>query len=202
MKPEMAHKYNTESKESTTIVTKTKPASSSVCTKVKTTIVPPPVYTETASKPSKSVCTKVKTTSASPSVSTKVETKTVEKPYTKVETVVVEKPYTKTVEKPYTKIETKTVEKQASCTKSQAMSVSTETAYTTLTKTFAVSTCSQAGPTDKPCSCKHKHDGEDDQPCSCKKAEKHHEEEQPEETENKCPGYLSKGFEVCLHHHT
>lgn len=135
MKTEMAHKYNTESMESTTIVTKTKPASSSICTKVKTT----PVYTETASKPSKSVCTKVKTTGASSSCSNKVQTKTVEKPYTKVETMVVEKPYTKTVEKAYTKIETKTVEKPASCTKSQYMSVSTETAYTTLIKTFAAS---------------------------------------------------------------
>ena len=241
----MEHKYHTESKESTTIVTKTKPASSSVCTKVKTSSVPPPVYTETetASKPNKSVCTKVKTTSASPSCSNKVETKTVEKPYTKVETKVetkvvekpytkiiekpytkvVEKPYTKVVEKPYTKvetktvekpyfqIETKTVEKPASCTKSQPMSVSTETAYATLTKTFAASTCSQVGPTDKPCSCKKCQEAQPHkQGCGCNKcqeAAKHHEEEYPEEeypeeNKNECPGYLSKGFEVRLHLHT
>jgi hypothetical protein len=175
MKTEMAHKYNTEFMESTTIVTKTKPASSSVCTKVKTN-------------------------SVSPSCSNKVETVVVEKPYTKTIEKAYTKVETKTVEKPYFKIETRTVEKPASCTQSQPMSVSTETAYTTLTKTFAASTCSQAGPTDKPCSCKHNGEGENDQPCSCKKAEHYEEEHQEEDTENKCPGYLSKGFEVCLHH--
>jgi hypothetical protein len=198
MKPEMEHKYHTESMESSTLVTKTMPASSSVCTKVKTASAPPPVYT--ASKPASSICPKA-------------ETKTVEKPYTKVETKTVEKSYTKTVEKPYIKIETKTIEKPASC-KSQPMSVSTATVGTTLTKTFAVNTCSQAGPTDKPCSCKHNNEG-DKHECSCKKTEKHAEEEHgeeeyeeemheeemyaEEETEHKCPGYLSKGFEVCLH---
>jgi hypothetical protein len=210
MKHEMEHKYHTESMESSTIVTKTKPAPSSVCTKTKTASAPPPVYT--TSKPSSSVCTKAKTTCIP---STKVETKTVEKSYTKVEV--------KTVEKPYTKIETKTVEKPASC-KSQPMSISTATVGTTLTKTFAVNTCSQAGPTDKPCSCKHNNEDEKHE-CSCNKTEKHaeeeyeeyaeqYEEEQYEEemqeeemheeegTEDKCPGYLYKGFEVCLTPHT
>jgi hypothetical protein len=234
MKPEMEHKYHTESMESSTLVTKTMPASSSVCTKVKTASAPPPVYT--ASKPASSVCpkaeiktvekpyTKVETKTVEKPYTkvevktvekpyTKVEVKTVEKPYTKVEVKTVEKPYTKTVEKPYIKIETKTIEKPASC-KSQPMSVSTTTVGTTLTKTFAVNTCSQAGPTDKPCSCKHNNEG-DKHECSCKKTEKHAEEEHgeeeyeeemheeemyaEEETEHKCPGYLSKGFEVCLH---
>jgi len=191
MKPEMEHEYHTESMESSTIVTKTKPASSSVCTKAKTASAPPPVYT--TSKPSSSVCTKAKTTCI---------------PSTRVET--------KTVEKPYTKIKTKTVEKPASC-KSQPMSISTATVGTTLTKTFAVNTCSQAGPTDKPCSCKHNNEDEKHE-CSCNKTEKHGEEEYEEmqeeyeemygeemyeegETEDKCPAYLSKGFEVCLTPH-
>jgi hypothetical protein len=197
MKPEMEHKYHTESMESSTIVTKTKPAPSSVCTKTKTASAPPPVYT--TSKPSSSVCTKAKTTCIP---STKVETKTVEKPYTKVETKTVEKPYlkveTKTVDKPYTKFETKTVDKPY-------FKVETKTVEKPTTKTLAASTCLQAGPTDKPCSCKH----EDDKPCSCKQKhqdkheeeqheDEHHEDEHHDETENKCPGYLSEGFEVCL----
>lgn len=91
------------------------------------------------------------------------------------------------------------------------MSVSTETAYATLTKTFAASTCSQVGPTDKPCSCKKCQEAQPHkQGCGCNKcqeAAKHHEEEYPEEeypeeNKNECPGYLSKGFEVRLHLHT
>lgn len=181
MTPEMEHKYHTESKESVKTCTKTKiaSASSSVCTKTKAVSTP------------SSVCSKSKTTSASSKVCTKTKTSTIPS----------------TV---YTEVETKTVSKPSSVcnkSKSKSMSASTETAYSTLTKTFAASTYSQASPTPKPCSCKYEE--KHDQPCSCKqkhehKHEEHEQHEQPcpckehKEAENKCPGSLSKGFEVCL----
>jgi hypothetical protein len=219
MKPETEHKYHSESMESPKIVMTTELASSSVCTKAKTASAPPPAYT--SSKPSSSVCTKAKTTSGEKPYTktvekpyTKFETKTVDKPYTKVETKTVEKPYTKfetkTVEKPYLKVETKTVDKPYTKFETKTVDkpyfkVETKTVEKPTTKTLAASTCIQAGPTDKPCSCKH----EDDKPCSCKQKhqdkheeeqheDEHHEDEHHDETENKCPGYLSEGFEVCL----